>query len=256
MKVVIIEDEQATALRLEKLLKEIEPAIEVQVVLDSIKNAVTWFNNNQPPDIVFQDIHLADGSSFEIFDQVKLNVPIVFITAFDQYAMQAFKVNSIDYLLKPVKKAELAESIQKFKSLYAKKLDFEPDYAALARLITKRDFQKRFVVRYGQKIKAVDVDEIAYFYTDAGNIFFRTHDNEQYPMDLSLDKLEAFIDPDKFYRVNRQFIISYPSIKEMYTYSKSRVRIILQPPCELETIASTDRSSDFKKWLTGNSEPA
>ncbi|MEZ5197031.1 MAG: LytTR family DNA-binding domain-containing protein [Bacteroidales bacterium] len=168
--------------------------------------------------------------------------------------MQAFKVNSIDYLLKPVKKAELAESIQKFKSLYAKKMGVEPDYAALARLITKRGFQKRFVVRYGQKIKAVDVEEIAYFYTDAGNIFFKTHDNEQYPMDMSLDKLEAFIDPDKFFRVNRQFIISYPAIKEMYTYSKSRVRIILQPPCEMETIASTDRSGDFKKWLTGNGE--
>lgn len=256
MKVIIIEDEQATALRLEKLLKEIEPAIEVQVVLDSIKSAVSWFKDNQPPDLVFQDIHLADGSSFEIFDQVKLNVPIVFITAFDQYAMQAFKVNSIDYLLKPVKKAELAESIQKYKTLYAKKQDFDPDYAALARLITKKDFQKRFVVRYGQKIKAIDVDEIAYFYTDAGNIFFKTHDNEQYPMDLSLDKLEAFIDPEKFYRVNRQFIISYAAIKEMYTYSKSRVRVILQPPCELETIASTDRSSDFKKWLTGNNDPA
>lgn len=252
MKVLIIEDEQATALRLEKLLKEVEPEIEVLAVLESVKSSVTWFKDNKPPDLVFQDIHLADGSSFEIFDTIKLAVPIVFITAFDQYALQAFKVNSIDYLLKPVKKVQLAESIQKYKSIYEKNKDFEPDYAALARLISKKDFQKRFVVRYGQKIKAVEVEEIAYFFTDTGNNYFRTHDNEQYPLDLSLDKLEAFLDPDKFYRVNRQFIISYSAIKEMYTYSKSRVRIVLQPPCELETIASTDRSSDFKKWLTGN----
>jgi len=254
MKALIIEDEQATALRLKKLLNEIDPDIEVLEILDSIETGVTWFRENTAPDLIFQDIQLADGSSFEIFNQVEVKTPVIFITAYDQYALQAFRVNSIDYILKPVKKQDLVEAIEKFKNIYSKKNGTEVDYAALAKIISKESYQKRFVVRYGQKIKAVNIEDIAYFFTTGGNIFFKTFDDSQYPLDISLDNLEPLLDPLNFYRINRQFIISYNAIKEMYTYSKSRVKIILDPPCEQDTIASTDRSGSFKKWLAGQTE--
>jgi two-component system LytT family response regulator len=250
MKVLIIEDEQATALRLEKLLKEIDSDIEILDILDSIESTVKWYHNNPPPELVFQDIQLADGSSFEIFKEIRIDNPVIFITAFDQYAIDAFKVNSVDYLLKPVNKKQLTESLEKFKRLYAEK---KPaiDYTALAKLVKKEDYQKRFIVRYGQKIKSIDTSQIAYFFTESSNNFFRTFDNKTYPLDLSLDKLEGLLDPELYYRINRQFIIHIKAIDEMYTYSKSRVKIELNPPCDIDTIASTERSGDFKKWLGG-----
>jgi DNA-binding LytR/AlgR family response regulator len=252
MKVLIIEDEQPTAIRLKKLLNEIDPGIQVLDILDSIASSVKWYRQNPHPDLVFQDIHLADGSGFEIFNQVEVNVPVIFVTAYDQYALQAFKVNSIDYLLKPVKKMDLIDALEKFKQFRPSgRIETEIDYSALVRLLKTHEQPKRFVVRYGQKIKAIDVEQIAYFYTDSGNSFFKSFDNHLYPLDISLDKLEPMLDLSVFYRINRQFIINYKSIKEMYAYSKSRVRVILDPPSELETIASTDRSSDFKQWLTG-----
>lgn len=254
MKVLIIEDEQATAGRLEKLVKEIDRDIEILDILDSIESAVAWYKSNTHPDLVFQDIHLADGSCFEIFKEVRVDSPVIFITAYDQYAMDAFKVNSIDYLLKPVKKGELTESLNKFKRLRQSKEIPQIDYAALADQIRKHDLQKRFVVRYGQKIKAIETDNIAYFYTDSGNNFFRTFNNNTYPVDFSLDKIVEMVDPAKYYRINRQFIINIKAIKEMYTYSKSRVKIELDPPCEIDTIASTERSGEFKKWLAGGSD--
>lgn len=170
MKVLIIEDEQATALRLKKLLTEIDPEIEVMDILDSIESSVNWYQQNKVPELVFQDIQLADGSSFEIFKEIKMEVPVIFITAFDQYAIDAFKVNSVDYLLKPVNKTQLSESIEKFKRIHKNEQEIF-DYHKLARIIHKDDFQKRFVVRYGQKIKSIETADIAYFYTDSGNNF-------------------------------------------------------------------------------------
>jgi len=254
MTVLIIEDEQATARRLENLLKEVEPGIIILEILDSIESAVNWYNSNAQPDLVFQDIHLADGSCFEIFKQVTVKAPVIFITAYDQYAIDAFSVNSIDYILKPVKKEKLAESISKFKTVWQNAGTPPIDYTALADMIRKKEYQKRFVVRYGQKIKAVEISDIAYFFTESGNNFFRTFKNNTYPLDFSLDKLEEIVDPSKYYRINRQFIVNIKAIKEMYTYSKSRVKLELEPPCEFDTIASTERSGDFKKWLAGVNE--
>ena len=253
MKVLIIEDEQATALRLKKLLVEIEPEIEVLDILDSVESCIRWYNENEAPDLVLQDIHLADGLSFEIFNEVKVDSPIIFITAYDKYALQAFKVNSVDYLLKPINKEQLKNSLNKYRQIYHNKIKLDLDYSQLAKLMASKGeiFQKRFVVRFGQTIKAIDIEEIAYFFTESGGNYFKTYDNRQYPADHSLDKIETMIDPNNFYRINRQFIISYKSIKEMYGYSKSRVRIILDPPSEYETIAATERSGAFKKWLTG-----
>lgn len=251
IKVLIIEDEHSTAMRLQKLIQEIDPEIEVLEILDSISDSVKWLNTNSHPDLIFQDIHLADGSGFEIYNQIKINVPVIFTTAYDQYAIDAFKINSVDYLLKPLKKPDLEAGLKKFSLLFQDKTESPTDFTALAKLIKKEDFQKRFVVRYGNTIKAIETEEIAYFYSDSGSIFFKTFENNSYPLDVSLDKLQPMVNPQKFYRINRQFLINFKAIKEMYGYSKSRVRIILEPECEYETIASTDRSSSFKKWLTG-----
>jgi two-component system LytT family response regulator len=251
IKVLIIEDEHHTALRLKKLLVEIDPGIEVIEILDSVESSIGWLKSNKHPDLIFQDIQLADGSCFRIYEEVKLESPVIFTTAYDQYAIDAFKLNSVDYLLKPIKKQELKDSLSKFKKIHQQDSSGKIDFETLAKIINKGEYQKRFVVRFGNTIKAIETEDIAYFYSDSGNIFFKTFDNSSFPLDLSIDKIEPLIDPQKFYRINRQFLINFKSIKEMYGYSKSRVRIILDPPCEQETIASTDRSGQFKKWLTG-----
>jgi DNA-binding LytR/AlgR family response regulator len=253
MRVIIIEDEQPTAMRLQKLLLEINPEIEIMAIHDSIEASVNWFNKNDEPDLIFQDIHLADGSGFEIYNQVQINGPVIFITAYDQYALQAFQVNSLDYLLKPVKKEDLKKALKRYQQIYIEKQPFDFDYSKLAQQISagSTNYQKRFVVRFGQTIKAINIEEIAYFFAISSNIFFITFEGRQYPVEHSLDKLEKMLDPEEFYRINRQFIISFKSIKEMYSYSKSRVKIVLEPPSEYETIASTERSGAFKKWLSG-----
>ena len=252
MKAIIIEDEQQTALRLQKLIGELDPSIEVAAILDSIESGIAWFNSNPHPDLIFQDIHLADGSCFEIYKNVKVDVPVIFTTAYDKYAIEAFQVNSIDYLLKPVTRDKLKESLEKLKRLSGKNM--HQDYEALANLLLPATYQKRFMVRYGQKIKVIATDDIAYFYTLQGNNFFRTFDGMEYPSDYSLDKLEGMLDPENYYRINRQIIISIHAIKEMYPWSKSRVKIELDPPADFESIASTERSGGFKKWLSGQEE--
>jgi len=252
MKVIIIEDEQATAQRLQKMIGELDPEIEVIRILDSIESSIAWFGENPAPDLIFQDIHLADGSAFEIYKTIKVDAPVIFTTAYDKYAIEAFQVNSIDYLLKPVTREQLQHSLDKWKRVSAK--GSKVDYEALAGLLAPPSYQKRFMVRYGQKIKVIATDDIAYFYTLQGNNFFKTFDGMEYPSDYSLDKLESMLDPDRFYRVNRQTIISINSIKDMYSWSKSRVKIELEPPGDFETIASTERSGGFKKWLSGRDE--
>ncbi len=252
MKAIIIEDEKHTARRLEKMITELDPGIRVVEILDSIESSIAWFESNPLPDLIFQDIHLADGSGFEIYKSVRINCPVIFTTAYDKYAIEAFKVNSIDYLLKPVSREQLKNSLDKLRRLpgMSKSIDFE----ALANKLAPPAYQKRFMVRYGQKIKVVATADIAYFYTLQGNNFFKTFDGMEYPSDDSLDKLESMLDPDRFFRINRQIIISLEAISEMYSYSKSRVKIELDPPCDFETIASTERSGGFKKWLSGRTD--
>ncbi len=251
MKILIIEDEPATASRLQKMILEIDPGSEVLDIIDSIETAVQWLRTHTEPDLMFLDIHLADGLSFNIFKEVEVNSPVIFTTAYDQYALQAFKVNSIDYLLKPIKKTELAESLKKFHKL---ETPFKADYySRLSELLNPpgKIYLKRLMVRLGMQIKVVDISQIAYFYIDQKIVYLATKKNDRYPLDLSLDQLESQLDPKAFYRVNRAFIISFEAIDSMISYSKSRIKIRLKPPCELETISSTDRSSDFREWLKG-----
>jgi len=251
--VLIIEDEAATARRLQKLLIEIKPEIKVLGVLESIAQAVEWFANHQLPDLLFVDINLSDGLSFSIFEEVEVNCPIIFTTAYDQYAIDAFKVNSIDYLLKPINKESLAKSIIKFEKLTKPAKDIQIDYSKLAAAMgqPRADFLKRIVVRYGEVIKAIEIKDAAYFFSDEKLVFMTLKSGTSYPVDFTLDQLDARLDPSDFYRVNRKFIVSYSAIERMIAYSKSRVKITLNPACDLEVISSTERSGDFKEWLAG-----
>ena len=253
MNVLIIEDEAAIARRMQKLLLEIDPEITVPGILCSIESSVAWFKSHTEPDLILMDIHLADGSSFEIFDEVEVNCPVIFTTAYDQYAIQAFKVNSIDYLLKPVNKEDLAESLKKFKRLQAPGLTTGLDYSKLAQMlgVKKSDYLRRMVIRFGDVIKALEVKDVAYFYSDEKIVFATLNEGKTYPVDFTLDQLERKMDPERFYRINRKFLISYESISKMISYSKSRVKITLNPACDLEVISSTERSGDFKEWLAG-----
>ena len=249
MNVLIIEDEKIAANNLEKMLHQIDENIHVQDKIDSIKSAVKWLGTNKT-DLIFLDIHLADGISFKIFEHVKIQPPIIFTTAYDQYAIKAFKVNSIDYLLKPIEIRELEQSLNKFKELIRMKNTGTIDYNSLIDLLSnKTEYQQRFIVRYGQKVKSIKITSIAYFNVIDENVFLCTKDNKNYPIDYSLDKLENILAPKEFFRINRQFIVSYDAIENMFFLSKSRIKIILKQKPDKETIVSYSRLSDFKKWL-------
>ena len=249
MKVLIIEDEKVAANNLEKMLHKIDEKIFVQDKIDSIESAVKWLHNNKS-DLIFLDIHLADGLCFKIFEQIKIKTPIIFTTAYDQYAIKAFKVNSIDYLLKPIEIQELEQSLEKFKELNQVQNANTIDFDALINFYNKNiEYQERFIVRYAQKIKSIKTNDIAYFYINAENVFICTKDNNSYSIDYSLDKLENIINPKDFFRVNRQFIVNISSIENMYSLSKSRIKIELKPKPDNEIIVSYNRMSDFRKWL-------
>ena len=253
MDYIIIEDEDPAALRLEKLIQEVVPEAHKTEHLVSVHSAVKFLKNNPHPDIIFMDIQLADGISFEIFKSVTPDCPVIFTTAYDQYAVQAFKVNSIDYLLKPIKKEELKEAIARFNLRESRPVTESVDFGKLVALIKgKSDFQKRLLIRFGDTIKAIEISEVAYFYTENKINYLYTFDKKSYPIDQNLDQIESIVDPLVFFRINRQFIVNIKAIRKMVSYSKSRVKLELEPPTSIETIVSTERSPNFKNWLTGN----
>ena len=247
MNILIIEDEPLAGNRLKRLLTHIEDSVRVLAILSSIADAVKWFQEHPAPDLILMDIQLEDGSSFEIFKEVPITIPTIFTTAYDEFAIEAFKVNSIDYLLKPIKEIELKRALDKFKRI-------QPELAIgkvkefIENEITR---PRRIVIRYGPHIKALDLSEAAYFYVENKITLLRTFTGNSYPVDYTLDQLATMLDPLQFFRINRQFIISFEGIKEMFTHSKSRVRIVLQPPLDQEIIVSSDRSPYFKEWLKG-----
>ena len=253
IKVLVLEDEDAAAKRLQKLITEILPEAEFLATIESVKQGVEWFEHNSLPDLIFADIQLNDGTSFDIFRRVEVNSPVIFTTAYDEHALNAFKLNSVDYLLKPIKKNELSSAIEKFKSLHltGKKSDNDNLHQLLQALQKTQQYKQRFVLRIGEHMRIVEVPDIAYFYTENKANFIITKDNKRYLADNTLDQLEGMLDPKLFFRINRQFIVSYPSIAEMFTYSKARVLLKLNPPTKLDTIVSTERSAAFKSWLAG-----
>jgi two-component system LytT family response regulator len=251
MKILLVEDEQAAVRRLQKLLTEIDPVNEVIGTLSSIEETVEWLETHPAPDVILMDIHLADGSSFDIFDKVTVTTPVIFATAFDEYALKAFKVNAIDYLLKPIKKVDLEQALQRLSKGTVKE-DVSDDFIqklANAGLIKRT---KRLLVKMGQAIKLIELDNVAYFYSRDKISFAVLPGNKRFPLDHSLDQLEQMVDPVHFFRINRQFIVKMEAIDEMIAYSKSRVKLKLNPPTEEDAIVSKERSPEFKKWLLGN----
>ncbi|MGV3637110.1 MAG: LytR/AlgR family response regulator transcription factor [Flavobacteriales bacterium] len=250
MRILIVEDEAAAVARMRKMLAEIDPTVSVVADVPTVKEAIDWIKNNPAPDLAFFDVQLADGDSFAIFKAVDVTFPVVFATAFDAYALQAFRVNAVDYLLKPLKKADLAQAL-----LRAQKSGVVRDHAALANAAPGTTPPavpvKRFLIRYGDHFKLVEPAQIAYIHSLQKNTFLRTREGRDLPLEESLDRLEKQLDPARFIRLNRQLIVELRSIKELLAYSKSRVKVVLDPPYGEDAIVSSERSAEFKRWLAG-----
>ncbi|MBK7426389.1 MAG: response regulator transcription factor [Saprospiraceae bacterium] len=249
MNTIIIEDEALTAQRLEGMLNRYDPNMHILAILPSVEESINWLQKNDPPDLVFMDIHLEDDLCFKIFEKLPLKSPVIFTTAYDEYMVKAFKVNSIDYLLKPINYEELTAAIDKFKSLKSQLM--KPDIDTLLQYIGQREpeYKSRFMITVGTKIKSIETSQIAYFYADDKITFMVTKEGQNLPIDFSLDKLSKIIDPKRFYRINRQFLLSFDSIQTVYTHYKGKLKLDLNPKAKLEVFVSGDRMTDFKEWL-------
>jgi len=249
IKVLIIEDEYPAAKRLEKMLLEISSDFEIIQRCDSIESSVQFLNSGTIPDLVMLDVQLGDGLSFDIFNQVEFSCPVIFTTAFDEYAIKAFELNSIDYLLKPINKEKLAKSIDKFKKLQQQTLT--TDWKVLASLFErgKQDFKQRFLVYVGEHLHSIQTIDIAWFYSVEKSTFLTTKAGKSYPLDFSLDKLETMLSPIGFFRINRNYLIEYKSIKKIIILSKSRIKLLLEPSPSDEILVSSARTHEFREWL-------
>jgi len=250
MKILIIEDEKPAANRLKQLLGDLLPEAKIFGHLDSISTAIAWLETNAKPDLIFCDIQLADGHSFEIFEQVQVDAPIIFVTAFDQFAIKAFKLNSVDYLLKPLDPEELKKAIQKFRN---RQIPGKLDLLDLKNLLQPQSasYKSRFLVKYGEKIQSVPTDDISYFFSAEKVTYLQTLEGRKYIMDYTLDQLEQWLDPKRFFRLNRKYIASFDSIAEIYTYSNSRLKIKLGHCEDNDILVSREKVGALKEWLDG-----
>lgn len=248
MNCLIVEDEKVAAVRLSGLIEKCDPTIDILGIVQSVKNAVQWINTNQAPDLIFMDIQLADGLSFEIFEQTLVKAPVIFTTAYDEYALKAFKVNSIDYLLKPIDLNELKYAIDKFKANTKPKEIPTQVFDNILHSLTKK-YKSKFVIKVGEHIKVFTVDDIQCFYTMEKYCFLQNNTGHDYAIDYSLDQLEDLLDPTMFFRINRSFIVSSSSISDIISYSNSRLKVKLHSNKSDDLIVSREKVQDFKKWL-------
>ena len=251
MKILILEDEEQALIRLQKLITEVVDGAKIIGTVSSIELAVEWFQMHVMPDLVFMDIELADGISFKLFNLVTITCPVIFTTAYGDYALQAFKVNSIDYLLKPIDKADVKQAMEKLKLLQTSRL-FLPDYAQIFKHIPteEKKYKDRFIIKIGDTIKSLCIADVAYFYTESKTNFIVTNEAKRFPLDYNLDQLEELVNPKKFFRINRQFIIGHHAIEEMKAHTRARIIVKLNPPTRLDTVVALDRAQDFRKWLS------
>ncbi len=250
MKVLIIEDEAPAFRRLQKVLSEIDPAIEIVEVMDSVEDSVKWMNNHQWPDLIFMDIQISDGLSFQIFDEVKVESPVIFTTAFDEYLLKAFKVNSIDYLLKPIKKEELENALEKYKNL-TRKSSTELDLSELIKQIslTENSFKSRFLVKQGEKMLAIRTEDIICFQSKHGVVHIITKHGKTYLSDFTLEELDNQLDPKNFYRANRQFLIHADFINTVHKHFKGKLLVELDHFSDEQVLVSSEKATAFKNWL-------
>jgi DNA-binding LytR/AlgR family response regulator len=250
MNIIIIEDEKPAARLLQRKVEKL--GLQVHTLLHSVEEALDWFHHNTHPDLIFLDIQLSDGLSFEIFEQIDIKSAVIFTTAFDEYALRAFKLNSIDYLLKPIDEDELEVAINKFKSQVQKNTVSNLDFDMIKKMILgneTKEFKKRFSVKIGQQLKVFSVDEVECFYSENKGTYLHTFEGRNYLLDATLEQIEEELNPKDFYRVSRKFIIPLKAIKEIQVYSNSRLKVILPTYKDEEVIVSREKVSDFKNWI-------
>jgi DNA-binding LytR/AlgR family response regulator len=249
--ILIIEDEPQAADRLGKLVKQIKSEAIIAEKIDSIKRSVEWLKSNPQPDLIFMDIQLADGLSFEIFERVEVTSPVVFTTAYNEYALKAFKVNSIDYLLKPVDEDELLASFKKWERLSnapvaTSKMMESINYAM--QMLTKKH-KERFVIKVGEHLKSIEVAEILFFFSLEKATLAQTKDGRKYILDFTMDQLEGLVDPSRFFRINRKYFVSASAIQDMISYTNSRLKLVLSTSDDEDVIVARERVQEFKEWL-------
>ena len=250
MKAIIIEDEKPAARRLNRLLQELD--VEVSTMLHSVEESIDWFMNHEHPELIFLDIQLSDGLSFEIFDHVSIKSAIIFTTAFDEYALQAFKLNSIDYLLKPIDDEELEKAVKQYRDFQPVKEKISVDFEDIKKLLVnpvEREYKKRFTARVGQHLKIINADEVECFYSENKGTYAATIDGRNYLLDTTLENLEGELSPKIFFRVSRKFYVNINHINDIISYTNSRLQIKMNSFKEQEIIVSRERVKDFKLWL-------
>jgi DNA-binding LytR/AlgR family response regulator len=251
MQVLIIEDEHQAAQRIEHLVKEFIPDVQIVGRLDSVKRAVEFFKGSPSPDLVLMDIQLADGTSFEIFNACDVKSPVIFTTAYDEYAVKAFKVNSVDYILKPVDRDEFGRAISKFMDMNSKptdRSDILGNINEAIRLLTRK-YKARFVIKVGEHLRTVETKNILYFTSHEKATFCCTGEKRNLIVDFTLDQLEEMLDPEIFYRINRKYLISASAISDIISYTNSRLRLVLKNSTDSDVIVARERVQDFKAWL-------
>lgn len=251
MNIIILEDEELAARRLESMIKQFDEKINVMAKIESVEEAIKWFKANPEPDLIFLDIHLEDDLSFAIFDKVEVKSPIIFTTAFDEYAIKAFKLKSIDYLLKPISQEDLNKAIEKYQDWNKSNSSSTIDMQSLFEMINTKvpTYKNRFSITIGTKIKTFEINEIAYFYSQSSITFLVSNDNMEYPIDYSLDQLSTLLNPQDFFRINRQYMIKMKSIANVHVFPKSRLKLDLIPNRNEEIFVSIDKVTKFKEWL-------
>jgi len=250
MNFLIVEDEEQAAKRLSRLLSRVEPKAFIHGPVESVEEAVEWFRNHPEPDLAFFDIHLADGLSFEIGEREKLECPIIFTTAYDQYAVRAFKLNSVDYLLKPIEEVELGQAMEKFRKSFlnhpAKVLG--EHWPVLRDDYTNR-YKRRFVTKVGDKLLSVETDEVLFAFSENKGTYLKDTQGKKYLVDFSLEELESMLDPDVFFRLNRKYCARFEAVEEMLSYSNSRLKVTLRGHPDQDIVLSRDKTREFKSWI-------
>lgn len=250
MNIIIIEDEKPAARLLQRKVEKL--GLDVSVMLHSVEESVNWFSSNPHPDLIFLDIQLSDGLSFEIFETIEIKSAVIFTTAYDEYALRAFKLNSIDYLLKPIDEDDLEIAVNKFKARNDSAPKLSLDFEMIKKMLVNpadKSYKKRFAIKMGQQLKMIDIEEVECFYSENKGTYLHTFDNRNYLLDHSLEQLETALDPKDFYRISRKFIIPLKAIKEIQMYTNSRLKVILPTYKGDEVIVARERVNDFKEWL-------
>ncbi len=251
MKIVIIEDEAPAFRRLQKVLEEIDSTIEIVEVIDSVEESIKWFNNHTMPDLIFMEIQLSDGLSFEIFESVQIKKPVIFTTAYDEYSLRAFKVNSIDYLLKPIKKNDLEQSLIKYNGIKNSYAENPSNLNALISQIKldEKNYKSRFLIKMGDKLISILSENISLFYVHNGLVYLKTMQDKKYIVNYTLDELAQQLDPTVFYRANRQNIIQFQAIQTVHKWHKGKLLVEINVLVDEKIIISAEKATDFKKWL-------